>query len=99
MGALLSEAEKGKWAAIAVELNKIIKDERDAVLDHVSALPKESHLVSSDSRLYVDGNGYFPNLHTVRTVGCLIRGLQMDTSFRMPLIFLNGEILPGPFFR
>ena len=50
----LPDDEKAQRAVISSELNKTIKDERDAVLDHVSRLPKESHLGSRESRLYVD---------------------------------------------
>ena len=56
---VLSEDEKDQWAAIARELNKTIKDERDAVLGHVSSLPHEGHLGSRESRLYIDEDSIF----------------------------------------
>ena len=59
IGNFLSENEKAQWAVIASELNKTIKDERDAVLDHVSTPPQEGHLWSRESRLYVDEDSVF----------------------------------------
>ena len=55
----LSEDEKAQWEVISIESNKTIKDERDAVLGHVSCLPQGSHLGSRESRLYVAEDSIF----------------------------------------
>ena len=56
----LSEDEKAQRAAIAIEMNKTIQWEREAVLGHVSSLPQESQLGPREPRLYVNEDGDFP---------------------------------------
>ena len=55
----LSGDEKAHRAVKAIELNKTIKGERDAVLGRASCLPQDSHLGSRESRLYVDEDSIF----------------------------------------
>ena len=51
---MLSGEGKEQRAVVAREMNKTAKDERDSAMGRVSSPPKESHLGSRDSRLYVD---------------------------------------------
>ena len=82
LGATLREAEKEQRALISAALNKTIKDDRDALIDHVPTLPRDCHLGSSDSRLYVDEAGYFPpGLVKVKNVG---RRLRVKNGYVAP---------------
>ena len=56
----LPDGAKEQLVAISTELNKTIKDERDALAGPVEALPQGIRLGPIDSRLYVDEDGILP---------------------------------------